>query len=54
MDTSTFVEELFSALVNLEKAEQIAIQTEGPVINGRVYLSQKRFLSFYYNRQSST
>ena len=54
MDVSSFVTDLLAALASIEAIDQVALETEGPIVKGRAYLSGKMFLAFYYNQATAT
>lgn len=54
MTISSFIETLLGTLAELESVEQVALRTEGPVVNGRVSFREGMFLAFYYNQATGT
>jgi hypothetical protein len=54
MDVKSFVRALLTALADIEAVKQIALQTEGPIVNGRAHLNEEVFLAFYYNQITGT
>ena len=44
MDVKAFASELLSALAKVERVEQVALQSEGPVVEGRAYVSEGMFV----------
>ena len=54
MTVSAFTEALLRALAALEGVEQVALRTEGPVVNGRASFREGMFLAFYYNQATGT
>jgi len=51
MDVRAFAEEVLDALAGVAEVERVALQAEGPVVSGRVYLRGGVFLSFYTTRR---
>jgi hypothetical protein len=54
LTVSSFIETLLRALADLEDVEQVALRTEGPVVNGRASFREGVFLAFYYNQATGT
>ena len=54
MDVSSFVDELLSALTDIEFFEHVTLQTEGPVASGYAYVNEDLFLRFYFNQVTGT
>lgn len=56
MDVRQFVDELLIALAATGLFERVALQTEGPIANGRAYVSgsQGSFLRVYFNETTGT
>ena len=54
MDVKAFASELLSALAKVERVEQVALQSEGPVVEGRAYVSEGMFVQFYFNEVTGT
>lgn len=54
MDVKTFASELLSALAKIEWIEQVALQSEGPVVEARAYVSGGMFVQFYFNEVTGT
>ena len=54
MDTKTFSSELLSALASTNLFQQVSLSAEGPVADGRAYVSEDKFLNFYFNEETGT
>ena len=54
MDIMTFARSLLHSLDDVKAVQRVAIESEGPVVNGRAYLRNQMFLSFYYNEITET
>jgi len=56
MDVKDFFDELLRALTDTELFEQVAFQTEGPIVSGQAYLfrSNQDFLRVYFNGMTGT
>jgi hypothetical protein len=54
MDTKTFSSELLSALASANLFQQVSVTVEGPIADGRAYISDDKFLSFYFNEHTGT
>ena len=54
MDTKTFSSELLSALASTDRFQQVSFSVEGPIAEGRAYISEDKFLNVYFNEQTGT
>lgn len=56
MDTRQFAADLLQSLADIALFDQVALQSEGPIVNGRAFRkgSASQFLRFYYNSQTGT
>ena len=54
MDVRSFASELLRALATVEAIEQVVLQSEGPVVKGRAYVTAEMFLEFYFNEKTGT
>jgi hypothetical protein len=54
MDTKEFSTQLLSALSAANSFQNVSLSTEGPVVDGRAYVTDERFLNFYYNEETGT
>jgi hypothetical protein len=54
MDTKTFSSELLSALASTNLFQRVSVAVEGPITDGRAYISDDKFLSFYFNEHTGT
>ena len=54
MGVRGFVSELLRVLATVEAIERVALQSEGPVVNGRAYVTAEMFLKFYFNEKTGT
>lgn len=55
MDAKTFSAELVVALNSRPNLfRRVVLETEDLTVEGRAYLSEERFLSFYFNAQTGT
>jgi hypothetical protein len=54
MDVKHFVEQVLSALSGALPFGRVSVQTEGPIVEGRAFLQENRFLRFYYNERTGT
>jgi hypothetical protein len=54
MDVKGFASELLRALATVEAIERVALQSEGPVVKGRAYVTAEMFLEFYFNEKTGT
>ncbi len=54
MNTSSFVQDLLTALATLPLVKKVDLQTEGPIVRGRALINPDLFLSFYYNAVTQT
>jgi len=51
-----FASELLRALATVEAIDHVALHSEGPIVNGRAYLTlgADQFLEFYFNEKTGT
>ena len=51
-----FASELLHALATVEAIDHVALHSEGPIVNGRAYLTlgADQFLEFYFNEKTGT
>lgn len=54
MDVRSFASELLRALATVEAIERVVLQSEGPVVKGRAYVTAEMFLEFYFNEKTGT
>ncbi len=54
MDVNVFVLELTRALSTIELRGQMALQTDGPISQGYIYMQQDVFVRFYFNQVTQT
>jgi hypothetical protein len=54
MDVRSFASELLRALATVEAIERVVLQSEGPVVKGRAYVTAEMFLEFYFNGKTGT
>jgi hypothetical protein len=56
MDVKSFVDALLPALSTISLIEDIAYNTEGPIVNGRAHLhgGGERFVRFFFNQTTGT
>ena len=54
MDVRSFASELLRALATVETIERVVLQSEGPVVKGRAYVTAEMFLEFYFNEKTGT
>lgn len=54
MDTKAFSSELLSALADANLFQQVSLSAEGPIADGRAYISEDKFLNFYFNEETDT
>lgn len=54
MDVRSFADELLRALAGTGLFKQVTLRTEGPIANGRVYVSEELFVRFYFNQVTGT
>jgi len=54
MDVRSFASELLRALATAEAIERVVLQSEGPVVKGRAYVTAEMFLEFYFNEKTET
>jgi hypothetical protein len=56
MDSHQFASELWQSLTDIALFNQVAMHSEGPIVEGRAFLEDAAglFLRFYYNSQTGT
>ena len=54
MDVRAFCSELLSALARADFVERVALQVEGFVASGQVFLPKEMFLEVYFNEVTQT
>ncbi len=54
MDTTAFVEIISHEFAAIKHIEKVAIQTEGPVVKSRAYLSNDLLITIYHNVLNET
>lgn len=54
MDVRSFASELLRALATVKEIERVVLQSEGPVVKGRAYVTAEMFLEFYFNEKTGT
>ncbi|MEK7327065.1 MAG: hypothetical protein AAB217_17620 [Chloroflexota bacterium] len=54
MNTKTFSSELLSALAGTNLFQHVSLSAEGPIADGRAYISEDKFLNFYFNEETGT
>lgn len=54
MDIGRFSTELLAALALVESVDRVSLQTEGPVVQGRVYFRPDLFLEVFFNQVTGT
>jgi hypothetical protein len=54
MDVRSFASELLRALATIEAIERVVLQSEGPVVKGRAYVTAEMLLEFYFNEKTGT
>jgi hypothetical protein len=56
MDVKGFVVQLLDALTSTGQFRNVSLQTEGPIVSGRVYVhgSPDQFLRVYFNEMTGT
>lgn len=56
MTVQQFVSELLQALADFDHFDQVSLESEGPIANGRVLVRHQPhiFLRFYYNSRTGT
>ena len=54
MDVRGFASDLLRALATVEAIERVVLQSEGPVVKGRAYVTAEMFLEFYFNEKTGT
>jgi hypothetical protein len=54
MEVNNFAAELLHALADTKLFERVDINTEGPIVNGHIYVQDKIFVRFYFNQDTQT
>jgi hypothetical protein len=56
MDSRQFANDLLQSLTDIALFDQVALHSEGPIVEGRAFIEDAAglFLRFYYNSQTGT
>jgi hypothetical protein len=54
VDVRAFVDQLLPALAQIKEFSRVAVDTEGPVVDGYAFVDDALFLRFYFNEITDT
>jgi hypothetical protein len=54
VDVRAFVDQLLPALAHIKRFARVAVETEGPVVDGYAFVDDVLFLRFYFNEITGT